>query len=556
MNKFTKTLNKRPLKLDKECEEEGSSTFPNKKSSFSIQIHAIQKKFYQVNKRLKQAQDNFKKIRKSLPPSHKQIENNKQKKLLDEKITQLKNEENLDGNIICSTDSFLSLILTQPCSCRNNDISQKKCKISASGLSVKMMIKYKKCKETLSFQNEPPDMNYAKAFTAATLCDGKSIYYKYQKSLDESIKNIALENIKKALYISIEDAKKKEKNCLTENHKANSKQIEHAVLIRILEKVVPILEETDMLLDIVVDEDLDSNKTLREVKCVNKIFPDFKHLTQSNEKDLPLTTELVKHIQMHGLTKHLCNDHLECWPESLITNARTSQNEAFNRQKLSFVSKLIDYWKTYSVRHALAVIHNNSGLLSMLQSIRAQKGLSSFSENVILNIEHISESKTFYPFFADLIYKYHDISNKCIDCQSFSKQFSNGYCKICNLWNCLRFTQKIPETKLRAADNKLLISNQASDLNQILKQVFGFLNFCEGQYEAICLFLENKDTLVVLRTGGGKTLCFAMAALTSIHLIIVFTPLKALIDDHVNNFVYMGIPAAGLYISTGQSFKY
>ncbi|GBC01230.1 hypothetical protein RclHR1_04100006 [Rhizophagus clarus] len=230
---------------------------------------------------------------------------------------------------------------------------------------------------------------------------------------------------------------------LKENHKANSKQIEHAVLIRILEKVVPILEETDMLLDIVVDEDLDSNKTLRE--------------------------SLVLYEQKACI---------------------------------------------------------------------------------------ILESKTFYPFFADLIYKYHDISNKCIDCQSFSKQFSNGYCKICNLWNCLRFTQKIPETKLRAADNKLLISNQASDLNQILKQVFGFLNFCEGQYEAICLFLENKDTLVVLRTGGGKTLCFAMAALTSIHLIIVFTPLKALIDDHVNNFVYMGIPAAGLYISTGQSFKY
>ena len=76
--------------------------------------------------------------------------------------------------------------------------------------------------------------------------------------------------------------------------------------------------------------------------------------------------------------------------QSLITDARTSQNEAFNRQKLSFVSKLIDYWKTYSVWHALAVIHNNSGLLSMLQNIRAQKGLTLFSENDIHNIEHIS----------------------------------------------------------------------------------------------------------------------------------------------------------------------
>ena len=76
--------------------------------------------------------------------------------------------------------------------------------------------------------------------------------------------------------------------------------------------------------------------------------------------------------------------------QSLITDARTSQNEAFNRQKLSFVSKLIDYWKTYSVRHALAVIHNNSGLLSMLQDVRTQKGLAAFSEIDIQNIKHIS----------------------------------------------------------------------------------------------------------------------------------------------------------------------
>ncbi|CAB4432332.1 unnamed protein product [Rhizophagus irregularis] len=78
-----------------------------------------------------------------------------------------------------------------------------------------------------------------------------------------------------------------------------------------------------MLLDIVVDGDLDNNKTLREVKCVNQIFPDLKHLTYnirkklnaSNNEDLPPTTELVKHLQIHGLTKHLCDDYSECWPE-------------------------------------------------------------------------------------------------------------------------------------------------------------------------------------------------------------------------------------------------
>jgi hypothetical protein len=60
----------------------------------------------------------------------------------------------------------------------------------------------------------------------------------------------------------------------------------NTVLIGILELVIPILEETDMLLDIVIDGDLDSNKTLCGVKCVNKIFPDFKYLTYNIRKKL------------------------------------------------------------------------------------------------------------------------------------------------------------------------------------------------------------------------------------------------------------------------------
>jgi hypothetical protein len=82
----------------------------------------------------------------------------KQKELLDEKIKRL---ENLGSSIICSTESFLSLTLTRQCSCG----------ISSGGLSVKVVIHCKKCKETSNFSNELPNMNYTKAF-AATLCSG------------------------------------------------------------------------------------------------------------------------------------------------------------------------------------------------------------------------------------------------------------------------------------------------------------------------------------------------------------------------------------------------
>ncbi|PKY62868.1 hypothetical protein RhiirA4_490184 [Rhizophagus irregularis] len=227
MNKFVKSLNKCALELDEEFSNSRSNDRPNKKvksgliflpfghkltpqqsQALVFNFHSIQSKFYQANKRLKRAQSNIEKLKTLPPPSCKQKEVEAQKKLIDEKIKQLKDEENLGSSIICSTDSFLSLILTQQCSCRNNDILQKKCKISSGGLSVKVVIKCKKCKEILSFQNEPQDTNYTKAFAAATLC-GRLNRQEFQNSM------LTLENAKKALYASIEDAKKNGKNALT-----------------------------------------------------------------------------------------------------------------------------------------------------------------------------------------------------------------------------------------------------------------------------------------------------------------------------------------------------
>ena len=65
-------------------------------------------------------------------------------------------------------------------------------------------------------------------------------------------------------------------------HKGNfdgtSRQMEHAILIAILQKVSPILEEFDLLLDIRIDGDLESNKTLGTAAIVNQIFADSKHV--------------------------------------------------------------------------------------------------------------------------------------------------------------------------------------------------------------------------------------------------------------------------------------
>ncbi|UZO15820.1 uncharacterized protein OCT59_007235 [Rhizophagus irregularis] len=62
------------------------------------------------------------------------------------------------------------------------------------------------------------------------------------------------------------------------NHEKTSWQMEHAILLRIIEKIVPVLEAAEVLLDIEVDGDLNSNKTLNNIPCVSKVYADLKHI--------------------------------------------------------------------------------------------------------------------------------------------------------------------------------------------------------------------------------------------------------------------------------------
>jgi ATP-dependent DNA helicase RecQ len=67
----------------------------------------------------------------------------------------------------------------------------------------------------------------------------------------------------------------------------------------------------------------------------------------------------------------------------------------------------------------------------------------------------------------------------------------------------------------------------------LLQHVFGYSSFKQGQEETIRAILEGSDVLVVMPTGGGKTLCYAIPAIISKGLTIVVSPLLALMDDQV-----------------------
>src|SRR4029079_18890271 len=86
----------------------------------------------------------------------------------------------------------------------------------------------------------------------------------------------------------------------------------------------------------------------------------------------------------------------------------------------------------------------------------------------------------------------------------------------------------------------------------ILKKYWGYDAFRSLQEEIIASILEGRDTLALLPTGGGKSICFQVPAMAKEGLCLVVSPLIALMKDQVENLKKREIPA--LVIHSGMSF--
>jgi ATP-dependent DNA helicase RecQ len=92
--------------------------------------------------------------------------------------------------------------------------------------------------------------------------------------------------------------------------------------------------------------------------------------------------------------------------------------------------------------------------------------------------------------------------------------------------------------------------------SQILDSVFGYDAFRFGQAEIITQLVEGGDALVLMPTGGGKSLCYQIPALMREGLGVVVSPLIALMQDQVSALQQLGVRAAFLNSSLSQEQAY
>jgi ATP-dependent DNA helicase RecQ len=103
-----------------------------------------------------------------------------------------------------------------------------------------------------------------------------------------------------------------------------------------------------------------------------------------------------------------------------------------------------------------------------------------------------------------------------------------------------------PAQELRELVDRETQSEEAPPAPEELLRRFGLSEFRAGQREAVAAALEGRDTLVVMPTGAGKSLCYQLPALAGRGLVVVVSPLIALMNDQWKRLAETGVNAVML----------
>ena len=95
--------------------------------------------------------------------------------------------------------------------------------------------------------------------------------------------------------------------------------------------------------------------------------------------------------------------------------------------------------------------------------------------------------------------------------------------------------------------------SKSEELKTLLKKYWGYEHFRPFQEEVILSVLNQQDTLALMPTGGGKSLCFQIPAMYMTGMCLVVSPLIALMKDQVNNLRARKISAVAIH--SGMSYR-
>jgi len=111
--------------------------------------------------------------------------------------------------------------------------------------------------------------------------------------------------------------------------------------------------------------------------------------------------------------------------------------------------------------------------------------------------------------------------------------------------------KKVPKTALAFFKKEGCMLHK--QMYAVLQQYWGYKSFLPLQEEAILSMLGNEESLTVLPTGGGKSLCFQLPALLKEGMAVIVSPLISLMKDQVDNLKDMGV--ASCCLNSSQPFE-
>ncbi|MBU4414772.1 MAG: RecQ family ATP-dependent DNA helicase [Proteobacteria bacterium] len=91
----------------------------------------------------------------------------------------------------------------------------------------------------------------------------------------------------------------------------------------------------------------------------------------------------------------------------------------------------------------------------------------------------------------------------------------------------------------------------SNEMQECLKRYWGYSRFHPWQEDSIFAILDERESVTILPTGGGKSLCFQLPALLKDGMAVVISPLISLMKDQVDGLKDMGIAAECLNSSLG-----